>query len=113
MKAIQRYIRTSPRKLRLVADSVRGLPADRALEYLKFMGKRAALPLAKTIRQATSSAKEQLGIDSSDLIVKVIDIGEGPTFKRFRAVSRGTAHSIMKRSSHIRVILESKNGPKS
>jgi len=113
MKAIQKYIRTSPRKLRLVADSVRGLPADRALEYLRFMGKRAALPLAKTIRQATASAKEQLGIDANNLIVKIIDIGEGPTFKRFRAVSRGSAHSIMKRSSHIKVVLESKNGPKS
>ena len=113
MKATQKYIRTSPRKIRLVADSVRGLAVDRALEYLRFMGKRAALPVAKTIRQAAASAKEQNGLDTDSLIVKIIDIGEGPTFKRFRAVSRGAAHNIMKRSSHIRVILESKNGPKS
>ena len=113
MKAPQKYIRTSPRKLRLIADSVRGLSADRALDYLRFMGKRAALPVAKTIRQATAAAKQELGIDPDNLIVKIIDIGEGPTLKRFRAVSRGTAHNIMKRSSHIRVILESKNGPKS
>lgn len=113
MKATQKYIRTSPRKLRLVADAVRGLPADRALEYLKFLGKRAALPVAKTIRQAAASAKDQSGIDAENLLVKIIDIGEGPTLKRFRAVSRGTAHNIMKRSSHIRVVLERKNGPKS
>ena len=106
MQATQKYIRTSPRKIRLVADSVRGLRVDQALEYLRFLGKRAALPVAKVIRSAAASAKDQQGLDSKDLIVKIIDIGEGATFKRWRAVSRGSAHSIMKRSSHIKVILE-------
>lgn len=115
MQATQKYIRTSPRKLRLVADSVRGLRADQALEYLRFLGKRAALPVAKVIRAAASAAKLQEGLEAKDLSVKIIDVGEGTTFKRWRAVSRGSAHSIMKRTSHIKVILEKEgqNGPKS
>lgn len=113
MKATQKYIRTSPRKLRLVADAVRGLPADKALDYLRFLGKRAALPLRKTINQAVAAAKDTKGFKPEDLTVKIIDIGEGPTFKRWRAVSRGAAHSIAKRSSHIHVELEGIHGTKS
>jgi len=106
MQATQKYIRTSPRKLRLVADSVRGLRADQALDYLRFLGKRAALPVAKVIRSAVASAKDQQGLEAKDLTLKIIDVGEGATFKRWRAVSRGSAHSIMKRTSHIKVVLE-------
>jgi large subunit ribosomal protein L22 len=113
MKSTQKYIRTSPRKLRLVADAVRGLPADRALEYLKFLGKRAALPVSKAITAAVASAKDQDGTPASELTVKILDIAEGPTFKRWRAVSRGAAHSIKKRSSHVIVELERKHGTKS
>lgn len=112
MKATQKYIRTSARKLRLVADSVRGLKALDALNYLKFMEKRAAEPLYKAIKAALASAKN-LGESENNLIVKIIDISEGPTYKRWRAVSRGGAHSIAKRTSHIKVSLEGKNGPKS
>lgn len=113
MKATQKYIRTSPRKLRLVADAVRGLPADKALDYLKFLGKSAALPVRKAILQAVAAAKNTSGTAPQDLIVKTLDIAEGPTYKRWRAVSRGAAHSIEKRTSHIRIELEGKNGPKS
>lgn len=113
MQATQKYIRTSPRKLRLVADAVRGLRADLALDYLRFLGKRASLPVAKVIRSAVTSAKNEQNIEASKLVVKIIDVGEGPTYKRWRAVSRGSAHSIMKRTSHIKVVLESENGPKS
>jgi large subunit ribosomal protein L22 len=113
MKATQKYIRTSPRKLRLVADMVRGLKADQALEYLKFTGKRAALPVRKTILQAVASAKDTSGAAPQDLTIKILDISEGPTYKRWNAVSRGAAHSIMKRTSHIHVVLERIHGPKS
>lgn len=112
MKATQKYIRTSARKLRLVADAVRGLPVIPALNYLKFMEKRAAEPLYKAIKAALAAGKNQ-GEKEDNLIVKIIDIGEGPTYKRWRAVSRGGAHSIAKRTSHIRVSLEGKNGTKS
>lgn len=109
MKTIQRYIRTSPRKLRLVADAVRGLSPEQALLHLKFTGKSAALPLYKAIKQAVSNAKDQLGLSVSKLTFKTIDIMEGPTYKRFQPVSRGMAHSILKRTSHIRVELKEVN----
>lgn len=114
MKTIQRYIRTSPRKLRLVADAVRSLTPELALLHLKFTGKAAALPMYKAIKQAVSNAKDQSGLAVSQLAFKTIDIMDGPTYKRFQAVSRGMAHSIMKRTSHIRVELKEVNrGPKS
>lgn len=114
MKTIQRFIRTSPRKLRLVADAVRNLSPESAMQHLKFMSKSAADPMYKAIKQAVSNAKDQLGLTPSQLAFKTIDVMEGPTYKRFQAVSRGMAHSIMKRTSHIRVELkEVNNGPKS
>lgn len=114
MKTIQRYIRTSPRKLRLVADAVRALSPEQALLHLKFTGKSAADPMYKAIKQAVSNAKDQLGLSVEKLAFKTIDVMDGPTYKRFQAVSRGMAHSIMKRTSHIRVELkEVSRGPKS
>lgn len=114
MKTTQKYIRTSARKLRLVADAVRSLSPEQALLHLKFTGKAAALPLYKAIKQAVANAKDQSGLPVSKLTFKTIDIMEGPTYKRFQAVSRGMAHSIMKRTSHIHVELkEVSHGPKS
>lgn len=109
MKTIQKYIRTSPRKLRLIADAVRSLSPEQALSHLKFTSKAAALPLYKAIKQAVSNAKDQLGLSANKLAFKTIDIMAGPTYKRFQPVSRGMAHSIMKRTSHIRVELEEVN----
>ena len=114
MQAIQKYIRTSPRKLRLVADAVRKLSPEQALLHLKFTGKAAAEPMYKAIKQAVSNAKDQSGLAASQLAFKTIDVMEGPTYKRFQAVSRGMAHSIMKRTSHIRIVLkEASHGTKS
>ncbi len=114
MKATQKYIRTSPRKLRLVADSIRKLSPEKALLYLKFTGKAAASPLYKAIKQAVASAKDQKGLDVGKLSFKTLDVMEGPTYKRFQPVSRGMAHSILKRTSHIHVELkEATSGTKS
>jgi len=112
MKTKQKYIRTSARKLRLVADAVRHLSPVEAMKNLKFIGKRAAEPLYQAIRQAVSNAKNNQGVKEENLRFKTLEINEGATYKRFRAVSRGMAHSIMKRSSHIRVVLEEKHGSK-
>lgn len=112
MKSTQKFIRTSPRKIRLVADAVRPLTPVEALRQLKFIGKRAAEPLYQAIRQAVSNAKNNQGAIVENLRFKTLEVNEGATYKRFRAVSRGMAHKIMKRSSHIRVILEEKNGSK-
>ncbi|MFH1244793.1 MAG: 50S ribosomal protein L22 [bacterium] len=114
MKTIQKYIRTSPRKLRLVADAVRSLSAAGALLYLKFIDKAASVPLSKAIKQAVGNAKDQKGLSADKLGFATIDIMAGPTYKRFQAVSRGMAHKIMKRTSHIRIVLKEVNhGPKS
>lgn len=113
MKMTQKYIRVPARKLRLVADSIRPLTPEVALSHLKFMDKAAATPLYKAIKAAIASAKENYGLAAGKLIFKTIDIGEGPTYKRFRAVSRGQAHPIMKRTAHIRVELQEAHGTKS
>jgi large subunit ribosomal protein L22 len=113
MKTIQKYIRTSPRKLRLVADAVRPLTPEAALLHLKFTSKAAAEPMYKAIKQAVSNAKDQAGLAVNQLAFQTIDVMEGPTYKRFQAVSRGMAHSIMKRTSHIRIVLkEASHGTK-
>src|SRR3989339_264994 len=113
MKATQKFVRPSARKLRLIAKAVRGQKAETALNNLRFMEKRAALPLYKTLFSAVANARAK-GITQSDLVINKIDIGEGPTYKRWRAVSRGSAHSIMKRTSHINIELKEKdNGTKS
>lgn len=107
VKAEQRYIRMSPRKLRQVADSVRGIKTPgEMLSYLERIERRAAVPLAKVIKQAVANATNNLGLAEGSLRIKNLQIGEGPIYKRFRPVSRGRAHPIQKRTSHIRVILE-------
>ena len=113
MKTTQKYIRTPARKLRLVADSIRKLSPESALLHLKFMDKAAARPLYKAIKAAVGNAKENQGLAINKLVFKTLDIGEGPTYKRFRAVSRGQAHPIMKRTAHIRVELKEAHGTKS
>ncbi len=113
MKAKQTNIRISPRKLRLVADSIRQLSPQEALVHLRFLNKSGATPLAKVIRSALANAKTNHGLKPDQLRFKTIMIGKGPTYKRWRAVSRGSAHSIFKRTSHIYVELEEKHGSKS
>lgn len=106
-KATQKYIRISPRKVRLAVNAIRDLKPNEALQQLEFMRKKAALPIAKTIKQAIANATKNADAKEGDLHFSNIQVGEGPTFKRWQAVSRGRAHSILKRTSHITVILES------
>ena len=108
VKAEAKYIRTSPRKVRLVVETIKNLSPQRALDYLKFINKRAAKPLSKLIQSAIANAKNNFGLKPEDLKFKEIQVGEGPTLKRWRAISRGRAHPIMKRASHIKIILKSK-----
>lgn len=100
----QKFVRMSPRKLRIVADVVRNIEANKAIELLPFTSKRAAHPLAKVITAAVANAKDRKV--EGELIVKEVQINEGPTLKRGRAVSRGRWHPYMRRMSHIRVVLE-------
>ncbi|OGD63827.1 50S ribosomal protein L22 [Candidatus Beckwithbacteria bacterium RBG_13_42_9] len=108
IRAYQKSLRISPRKMQLVADSVRRLPPQQALTQLRFMGKRGARLLAKVFKQAISNATNNLGLSPATLTIKHIHVEEGPTMKRWQPVSRGRGHEILKRSTHIKLILESK-----
>jgi large subunit ribosomal protein L22 len=96
----------SPQKVRLVVDRVRGMRAQEALTLLKFMTQAAAHPVAKTIRSAVANAEENLGLASEDLFVAQIFADEAPTRKWRRFGARGRFKPILKRASHITVVLE-------
>jgi len=112
IKAEQKDVRMTARKIRLVAKAVKKLSPREAVDNLKFLNKRAAKPLARVIKQAIANGVKNLGLKEEDLRFYRIEIMEGPTYKRWRPVSRGRAHSILKRTSHIRVVLEVKDGAK-
>lgn len=107
IKAEQKYVRMSPRKLRLVADAVRGIKdPDELLASLEGIGKRASTPIVKTVKQAVANATNNLGLSAESLKIKELQVTEGPIYKRYNPVARGQVHPIQKKTSHIRVILE-------
>ncbi|GAB3733453.1 50S ribosomal protein L22 [Silanimonas algicola] len=106
-KAILRSTRISPQKARLVADQVRGLPVARALDLLKFSDKKAAGIIRKVVYSAASNAENNLGADVDELKVATIMIDEGPVLKRFGARAKGRGTRILKRTSHITVVVGS------
>jgi len=95
----------SAQKARLVADQVRGLSAEAAVELLQFSVKKAAKIVKKVVDSAIANAEENEGADLDDLVVKTIFVDEGPVMKRFHARARGRGCQILKRSCHITVIL--------
>ncbi len=99
-------IRISARKVRLVAADLSGKKAQEAIESLKFVPRKASLPLSKVIKSAVSNAKNNNKMDEKKLIIKEVIVNDGPSLKRFLPRSRGMVHPIIKRSSHIRVIVE-------
>ncbi len=111
-KAVQRYLRRAPRKLRLIADLVRGMRVDMAIEKLKHVSKGGALEVSKVIRSASANLQnknEDEAIELSDLVIKTIMVDEGPTLKRIQPAPQGRAHPIRKRMSHITVVVEKKD----
>lgn len=107
-RAVQRYLRRSPRKTRLVADLVRGDSVRKALDKLKFLNKGAAEDVAKVIKSAAANVRnkfEEERLDNDNLFVKTIFVDEGPTLKRIQPAPQGRAHPIRKRSSHITVVV--------
>lgn len=104
--AEQKYIRMSARKLRLVVDAVKHLSPQAALKQLEFMNKRATTPVSKVIKQAVANATNNFRLNPQQLKISEVLVNEGSTYKRWRPVSRGRAHSILKRTSHVKVILE-------
>lgn len=101
---IQKYIHTPPRKLRLVADMIRKMSPDQALDVLKVTPKAAAKDLSKALQTVLASAK-QSGMSSEKAVFKKIEINESTKMRRFRAGTRGRAKPYKKRMSHIRIVL--------
>ena len=101
--AVHRYARLSPQKARLVADQIRGLPVERAVELLTFSNKGAAKVIKKVLDSAIANAEHNEGADIDELKVRAVMVDEGPTYKRWKARARGRVNHIFKRSSHIRV----------
>lgn len=105
-KAVARFIRITPQKARLVADVVRGQEVGKAINTLRFMPKKGAQLLRKVIESAVANAGQNEAIDVDTLYVKTVYIDGGPTLKRIRARAMGRASRILKRTSHITVILD-------
>ncbi len=98
-----RHARISPQKCRLVADQVRGLPVEQALQLLTFSTKKAAAIVKKVLESAIANAEHNDGADIDELKVAKIYIDQGPTMKRMRARAKGRGNRILKRTSHITV----------
>ncbi len=98
-----RHARISPQKARLVADQVRGMPVERALQELQFSNKKAASITRKILESAIANAEHNEGADVDELVILTIFVDEGPVMKRLRARAKGRANRIVKRTSHITV----------
>ena len=105
VRASARYLRTSPRKVRLVADQVRGLPIEDARALLSFSPKGAARDVAKLIDSAAANAENNHELVADDLRIAEIYVDEGPTLRRWRPRARGRATKIDRRTSHLTVAL--------
>jgi len=113
-RAIAKHVRMSPRKVRLVVDLIRGKDVDEAYTILQFTTKAAAEPVGKTLRSAVANATvkaqdEGQVLDVDDLVVSEVRVDEGPTQHRFRAAAMGRAAPIMKRTSHITVVVDKRS----
>jgi len=104
-KANIKYLKVGPRKMREVANVVRGKMVDEALSDLDYLKKRAAKYLAKSLRSAIAGAKNDHSAKEKLLKVKFLEVNEGPDFKRWRPVSRGMSHPYAKKTSHVRIVL--------
>ncbi len=110
-KANHRYAKQSARKLRQVADLIRGVDMERALNILHFSNKKASAIIEKVVRSAVANlinSEEGSGVEPEDLYVKAISVDDGPIAKRFRPRAMGRATVIRKRTSHINVEIASK-----
>ena len=107
-RAIARYVRISPRKVKIVIDLIRGKSANEALAILKFTPKAASEVVTKLLKSAIANAENNLDLNKDDLYVAEIYADQGPTLKRVMPRARGMAFQIRKRTSHITVILDEK-----
>jgi ribosomal protein L22 len=105
VRAKARYVRVAPRKARLIADQIRGMPVDEARTLLAFSSRGAARDLARLLDSAAANAEANHDLVADDLRIVDIRVDEGPTLKRWRARARGRATRIEKKTSHLSVAL--------
>lgn len=105
VKAKLKYARISPQKARLVADQVRGMPVEKALETLVFSQKKAAAIVKKILDSAIANAEHNEGADIDELSITQVMVDQAPTMKRIRARAKGSANRIIKRTSHITLVV--------
>ncbi len=105
VRSIYRYAKISPFKVREVTREIQGLPVSAALDLLAFTPKKAAFLINKTLKSAIANAENNANLKVEGLVVKEAVVGEGPTMKRMMPRARGSGSRILKRSSHIRIIL--------
>ncbi len=101
-----KYLRIAPRKVRLVADMIRKKKIEEAQNFLNFTTKKAAKPLLKLLKTAVADARHNFQLDPDNLYISKITIDEGPKLKRWRPRSRGMAHEIQKKTSHLTLVLD-------
>ena len=105
VRAVLRYVRISPQKVRILISAVKGKPVEEGLNILKFMPQKAAYLIEKVIRSAVANADQSPDIDVDALVIRNIIADQGPVLKRFRARARGRGTRILKRTAHITVVL--------
>ena len=101
IRAISKYVRMSPSKIRRVLRQIKGKTYSEALLLLEFMPYASCAPIIKVLRSATANAKNNFGLDEKKLIIKSAFADQGPTMKRFRPRAQGRAYRILKATSHI------------
>ncbi len=106
VRAVSKYVGISPLKVRLVIDEIRGMSAEEALEQLQFMPQAAARPVAKVLKSAIKNAEENFGLSREDLYIARIYADKAPTRKWRRFGARGRFKPILRRASHITVVLD-------
>lgn len=114
VRAHLRFLRIAPRKVRLVIGLVRGMGVEQAVDQLSVLPKRAALPVLKLINSAVANAEHNFKLERKNLLIKSIVANEGPKLKRFRPRAFGRAAEILKRMTHVTIVLEdiAKSTPK-
>ena len=105
-KATAKYVRISPRKARIVAEIIKGKPVEDALNILKYTPKKAARIINKVLNSALANAEQNYSLDVDNLYVKQVRVDGGPSWKRIQPRAMGRAYRILKRTSHITVIVD-------
>ncbi len=105
IRAVLKHVRISPRKVRYIVATVKGESVEIGLNKLRFMPQKAAKILEKIVKSALANADQNPDIDVDSLVIKNVTADQGPVLKRFRARARGRGTRILKRTSHITVIL--------